>query len=786
MKDKTCLSENYLKTLNKYFNAANYLTVAQLYLKSNPLLKQKLSLNDIKPKLVGHWGTCAGQNFVYTHCNRVITKYDLNMILISGPGHGGNFFVANSYLEGSYSEFYPQVSLDEKGMTRLCKYFSFPGGVSSHVSPEVPGSINEGGELGYSLAHGFGAVFDNPNLIATVIVGDGESETGPLATAWHSNKFVNPKTDGAVLPILHLNGYKINNPTVLARIPKKQLISLFEGYGYKPYFVEGSDAMQMHKTMAIAMDKCIKDIRKIQYNSRYGKSNKNIVWPMIILRTPKGWTGPKVVDGLTVEDSFRAHQIPVNFSKPGHLQILEDWLKSYKPEELFDDNYKLKEEISEILPKGERRISSNPNGNGGLLLKELKTPDLKDCAVTVKKPGETRAQDMLELGGYIKRLFELNKDNNNYRIFSPDEAMSNRLYKVFETENRNFNADIWDNDDKLKKDGRIMDSYLSEHMCEGWLEGYLLTGRHGMFNSYEAFLRVVDSMVSQHIKWLKMSSEVPFRKPISSLNLILTSNVWQQDHNGYTHQDPGFLDHIANKKPEFIKAYLPADANTLIATFDKCSKMKNTVNVITASKHPSFQWLNMEQAKKHVEKGVSIWDFACRNDKDKPDVILACCGDTVTLEAMAAITLVKKYLPKLNVRFVNVVNLMKLANDTCHPDGMTDAEFDKIFTKDKPIVFNFHGYPRLIKMLMYNRTNKNLNVFGYEEEGTITSSFDMRVRNKIDRYNLLKCITEVCNIPVKDKKAIQLEIENTLSFHKKYIVENGIDMPEILDWKFEN
>lgn len=785
MKDSKLTSNKYLNTLDKYWRAANYLTVAQLYLLKNPLLRNKLDVSDVKQKLVGHWGTCAGQNFVYAHCNRVITKYDLDMILLSGPGHGGNFFVANSYLEGTYSEFYPKVSQDEKGMARLCKQFSFAGGIPSHVAPETPGSINEGGELGYCLAHAYGAIFDNPNLIATAIVGDGEAETGPLATSWHSNKFVNPARDGAVLPILHLNGYKINNPTVLSRIPHNELESLFVGYGYKPYFVEGNNPKVMHKLMAKAMDACVEQIKQIWFNARNGKPQSKIAWPMIVLRTPKGWTGPKIVDNQMVENSFRAHQIPIKMDKPEHLQMLEAWLKSYNPDELFGDDYKLKPEIAEILPKGDRRISANPHANGGALLKELKTPSLKDCAVDVPAPGSVKTQDMLELGGYIKKLFELNADNCNYRIFSPDEAMSNRLYKAFEVENRTFNTTILDTDDKLNVSGRIMDSYLSEHCCEGWLEGYLLTGRHGMFDSYEAFIRVVDSMVAQHGKWLKVTRELKWRKPISSLNLILTSHTWQQDHNGYTHQDPGFLDHMVNKAPSVTRMYLPADANSLIATFDMCSKMKDTINVITASKHPSFQWLTMAQAEKHVKKGIGVWDFACLNNSKTPDVVIACAGDTPTVEAIALVTYIKKYLPKLNVRFINVVNLFRLLPNTEHPEGLTDKEFNELFTTDKPIIFNFHGYPRLIKEMLYNRANHNLNVFGYEEEGTITTSFDMRVKNKIDRYNLLKTVAEVCKVAPATKKKIITDMDKKLEEHKKFICEYGVDTKEFTDWKFE-
>lgn len=785
MKNINYSSNEYFATLDKYFRASNYLTVAQLYLMKNPLLREPLSMDDIKKKIVGHWGTCSGQNFIYTHCNRVITKYDQDMILISGPGHGGNFFVANSYLEGTFSEYYPEVTEDELGMAKLCKQFSFAGGLPSHVAPEIPGSIHEGGELGYSLAHGFGAVFDNPDLIATVIVGDGEAETGPLATSWHSNKFINPKSDGAVLPILHLNGYKIANPTILARMPKDQLINLFRGYGYDPIFVEGDKPMTMHRLMASAMDKCIERIRSIQYTARSGKVSSNIVWPMIILRTPKGWTGPKSIDLKPVENSFRAHQIPITMEKPEHLSMLEDWLKSYRPEELFDDNFRLNEDIKAILPKGDKRISANPYANGGKLLKNLKTPNLKDCAVEVKKAGTVIAQDMKELGEYIKRLFELNKDNKNYRIFSPDEAMSNRLYKAFEAEDRRFNSKILPTDEELSMDGRIMDSYLSEHMCEGWLEGYLLTGRHGMFNSYEAFIRVVDSMVTQHSKWLKVARELKWRKPISSLNLVCTSNAWQQDHNGYSHQDPGFLTHMAEKTAGVVSEYLPFDANTLIATFDMCTKSKDKINVITASKHPRFQWLNMTQAKRLVGDGIGTLDFACINDSKNPDIILACAGDTPTLEVIALTTLIKKYIPTLNVRVVNVLNLFRLADASKRPDGLTDEEFDAIFTTNKPVIFNFHGYADLIKGLVYDRHNKNFHVFGYKEEGTITTPFDMRVRNEIDRYHLLKVVAQNVKLAPATKNKILREMDKKLAEHNAYIVEYGVDIPEIESWRFE-
>lgn len=771
-------SEQYLEKLNKYWRAANYLSCAQLYLLKNPLLRDPLKLSHIKKKVVGHWGTVPGQNFVYAHCDRVIQKFDLNMMLIAGPGHGGNFYIANSYLEGVYSEVYPEIGLDYEGIERLCKRFSFPNGVSSHVSPEVPGSIHEGGELGYSLAHAYGAVLDNPDLIATVIVGDGEAETGPLATSWHANKLLNPHTDGNVLPILHLNGYKISNPTILARMPRVELIKLFEGYGYAPIIVEGSEPMKMHKAMAKAMDSCIRDIQRSK------KSKNRHANPMIILITPKGWTCPQEVNGKQVEGSFRAHQVPIEVKNADDLEILNKWLSSYKPSELFDENARLIPEIQEILPKGDKRISANPNSNGGKLMLSIITPQVEDYLLQFKKAGSVRTQDMLELGGYIRDLFKLNKDNRNYRIFSPDEAMSNRLYRVFEAENRAFNEKIVESDEFLSPSGRVMDSFLSEHLCEGMLEGYLLTGRHGMFDSYEAFMRIVDSMVSQHAKWLKVCSELSWRAPISSLNLVLTSNVWQQDHNGFTHQDPGFLDHLSSKSAEFVRMYLPPDTNTLLYTFDHCTRSTNKINVIVASKHPSFQWLSPEKAKKHTEAGVGVWDFACQGDKDNPDIVLACCGDTATLEMMATASLVREYLPELNVRFVNVVDLMKLVSNDQHPHGLTDEEYDRIFTKKVPIVFNFHGYPRLIHQLTYKRNNQNLHVSGYCEQGTITTPFDMRVRNGIDRYHLMMKVIKYASIPKTKKNTIQKELEEKLAKHSAYVAENGIDMPEILNWKW--
>lgn len=781
-KDKQMLSDEYLAKVDAYWRAANYLAAAQLYMLDNPLLREPLTRDQIKKKIVGHWGTVPGQNFVYVHLNRVIKKYDLDMILLSGPGHGGNFFVANSYLEGTYSEVYPNVGQDYEGMKKLCKQFSFPGGISSHVAPETPGSINEGGELGYSIAHAFGAVFDNPDLIAAVTVGDGEAETGPLATAWHSNKFLNPASDGAVLPILHLNGYKINNPTVFARISKDEVQSFFHGCGWEPHFVEGDDPMTMHKLMAKTLDKCIEKIKKIQKDAREGKNTERPFWPMIVLRTPKGWTGPKVVDGLKIEGSFRAHQVPITMEKPEHMQLLKDWLLSYKPEELFDENYRLIPELRELAPEGDHRISANPHANGGKLLRDLRLPDFKKYAVNVPSPGGVKTQDMLELGGYIRDVFRLNEESKNFRMFGPDESMSNRMYRAFEATNRDFNAEIYPDDDKLAKDGRIMDAYLSEHMCEGWLEGYILTGRHGFFASYEAFIRVVDSMAAQHAKWLKVCNQLPWRQDIASLNLILTSNVWQQDHNGFTHQDPGFLDHIANKKADVVRMYLPPDANCLLSCFDHCIKSKNYVNVIVASKHPSFQWLTMEQTVNHCTQGISIWDWASNDEGTEPDIVIASCGDTPTLEALAATTILRDNLPGIKIRFVNVVDLMKLQPHGVHPHGLTDADYDAIFTKDKPIIFNFHGYPTLIHELTYTRHNKNLHVFGYVEEGTITTPFDMRVQNKIDRFDLVKTAITVLPQLGNTGSALFQKMNDLLVKHKNYIAEVGEDIPEVKDW----
>ena len=781
--EKQPLNQEMLDKIDAYWRAANYLSAGQLYLLDNPLLREPLTMDQIKKKIVGHWGTVPGQNFVYAHCNRVIKRYDLDMILLSGPGHGGNFMIANTYLEGSYSEVYPNISQDEEGMKKMFKQFSFPCGVPSHCAPETPGSINEGGELGYSIAHAFGAVFDNPDLIATTVVGDGEAETGPLATSWQSNKFLNPITDGAVLPILHLNGYKISNPTIFSRLSHEELECFFKGCGWKPYFVEGDDPMTMHKKMAETMDTVIEEIKAIQKNARENNDPTRPFWPMIVLRTPKGWTGPKVVDGKQIEGSFRAHQVPIMMDQPEHLQMLNEWLKSYHPEELFDENGKLIPELKELAPKGDRRIGSNPHANGGLLLKDLRLPDFRSYGIEVE-PGKTKAQDMIELGGYIRDIFELNEENKNFRIFGPDESMSNRLYKVFETQNRDWNAGLLDTDDCLARNGRIMDGMLSEHMCEGWLEGYLLTGRHGFFASYEAFIRIVDSMAAQHAKWLKVCNQLSWRQPIASLNFILTSNVWQQDHNGFTHQDPGFLDHIANKKADVVRMYLPPDANCLLSCFDHCIKSKNYVNAIVASKHPSCQWLSMEQAVKHCTQGVGIWEWASNDQGEEPDVVIAGCGETPTLEALAAVTILRDNMPDLKIRFINVVDLFKLQSNTQHPHGLSDTDYDALFTKDKPIIFAFHGYPTLIHELTYYRHNRNLQVFGYQEEGTITTPFDMRVQNEIDRYHLVQAVINA--LPQLGNKGSYLlqKMRDTLVAHKQYISEYGMDLPEVQEWKW--
>jgi len=772
------LDKKELILMDKYFRATNYLSVAQLYLLDNPLLRKKLTMNDIKPNVVGHWGTAPGQNFVYTHLNRIIKKYDLNMMYISGPGHGGQAMIANAYFEGTYTETYPNITEDIEGLKKLCKQFSFPGGVSSHVAPETPGSINEGGELGYSLLHAYGAVLDNPSLIVACVIGDGEAETGPLATSWHVNKFMNSKTDGVVIPILHLNGYKIANPSIFARISEEERINFFKGCGYKPYVVELLDDENIHNTMARALDNIIEEIKIIK------KSNNRPMWPMIILKTPKGWTGPKEINGKIIENSFRSHQVPIVINKETDLKLLEKWLMSYNPKELFDKNGKLIPELKELVPIGYRRMGANPNANGGLLLKNLRVPDYKEYEVKVDKPGNVIAQDMIELGKYVRDLIKLNKDSRNFRAFAPDETLSNRLNYVFEETNRKWNADILSTDEYLDKDGYIFDSMLSEHVCEGLLEGYLLTGRHGFFNCYEAFIRIVDSMTSQHAKWLKVTSELPWRKEISSLNYVLTSHVWQQDHNGFTHQDPGFMNHLVTKKADITRIYLPPDANCLLQCFDHCIRSKNYINVIIASKHPRPQWLTMEQAIKHCTEGIGIWSWASNDNGEEPDIVMACCGDTPTLEVLAATSILRNNFSDIKVRVVNVFDLMKLQSNTEHPHGLSDSDYDLIFTKDKPIIFAFHGYPNLIHQLTYRRTNKDLHVRGYNEEGTITTPFDMRVQNKIDRFNLVKDALKYLPLGNKGSRLNQW-CKDKLVEHKQYINEYGQDMPEIRNWKWK-
>ena len=784
-RNKTAVSTELLTKMDAWWRAANYLSACQLYLLDNPLLKDELKPEHVKKKIVGHWGTVPGQNFIYTHLNRAINKFDLDMIYISGPGHGGNGMIAQDWLDGSYSEVYPNISQDLEGMKKLFKQFSFPGGTSSHVAPEVPGSINEGGELGYSLAHAFGAVMDNPELIAACVVGDGEAETGPLATAWHCNKFINPVYDGTVLPILHLNGYKISNPTIFSRISHGEVQKFFEGCGWKPYFVEGDDPMTMHKLMAETMDKAVSEILEIRSKAREKADKSRVVWPMIVLRTPKGWTGPKEVCGNKIEGSFRAHQVPVLMDDPSHLEILATWLRSYKPTELFDDNGKLRPDIKELSPCGTRRMGANPHANGGLLLRDLRMPDFRDYAVDVPAPGTVNAQDMSELGGFVRDIFKLNEESRNFRIFGPDETMSNRLGKVFEETNRCWNAELKQDDEFLASDGRVMDSMLSEHMCEGALEGYLLTGRHGFFNSYEAFIRIVDSMFSQHAKWLKVCNQLPWRQSIASLNYILSSNVWQQDHNGFTHQDPGFLDHVANKKADVVRLYLPPDANCLLSTVDHCLKSRDYVNVIVSSKHPRPQWLTMEQAVKHCTQGIGIWGWASNDQGSEPDVVMACCGDTPTLETLAAVMILREALPDVKIRVINVVDLMRLQPRAEHPHGLTDEDYDMLFTKDKPIVFAFHGYATLVHELTYRRHNKNLHVRGYKEEGTITTPFDMRVQNDIDRFDLVMDV--IYRLPQLGNRGGSLvqKMKDKLVEHQQYITEYGMDLPEVLNWKWE-
>ena len=789
MSKKDPLTKSQLELINAWWRASNYLAACQLYLLDNPLLREPLKPEHLKRTIVGHWGTCPGKNFIYTHLNRVINKYDLDMIYLSGPGHGGNAMVAQDYLDGSYTEIYPNISRDAEGMKKLFKQFSFPGGIASHVAPETPGSINEGGELGYSLSHAFGAVMDNPDLIAACVVGDGEAETGPLATAWHSNKFLNPKTDGAVLPILHLNGFKIANPTVFSRISHEEAEMFFKGCGWEPRFVEGDDPMVMHQKMAAALDWAVREIQRIQ---EYARSTGDVTrprWPMIVLRSPKGWTGPKEVDGKPLEGCWRAHQVPiaVHDGAPGRVQELEQWLKSYRPEELFDENGTLIPELQALAPKGNRRMGANPHANGGLLLRDLRTPDFRDYAVDVPQPGAVEAQDMTVMGTYVRDVMELNMESRNFRVFGPDETASNRLSPVFEVTGRRWEDPIDEHlDENLDRDGRVMDSMLSEHLCQGWLEGYLLTGRHGFFNSDEAVIRIVDSMVAQHAKWLKVCNQLPWRQKIASLNYVLSSNVWQQDHNGFTHQDPGFLDHVANKKADVVRLYLPPDANCLLSCFDHCIKSRNYVNVMVASKHPRPQWLTMEQAVKHCTQGIGIWQWASNDQGCEPDVVMACCGDTPTLETLAAVTILRHYLPDLKIRVVNVVDLMKLQPHTEHPHGLTDEDYDALFTKDKPIIFAFHGYPTLVHELTYRRRNKNLHVRGYKEEGTITTPFDMRVQNDIDRFDLV--IDTVKRLPQLGNTASYLiqEMQDKLVEHRQYITTYGQDLPEVRDWKWND
>ncbi len=779
------LSEEMALKLDAYFRATNYLSVGQLYLLDNPLLKRKLIKSDIKRKIVGHWGTVPGQNFIYTHLNRIIKEHDLNMIYVSGPGHGGNSIVSNVYLEGSYTEVYPDITEDEEGMKKLFKQFSFPGGISSHVAPETPGSINEGGELGYSLSHSFGAVLDNPDLIVACVVGDGEAETGPLATSWQLNKFINPKTDGIVLPILHLNGYKISNPTVFSRISEDELKFFFFGCGWRPIIVDIDESLSIydrHEKMAKALEECVAMIKEIKYNAENDVTGRPL-FPMIILKTPKGWTGPKEIDGKQIEGTFRAHQVPIVINSDESVQELENWMKSYKPEELFDKRGTLIKELKELCPTGINRMGSNPIANGGLLLKNLRMPDFKKYAVTVEHPGSVETQDMMELGNFVRDIIKYNPQN--FRVFGPDEAMSNRLNHIFEETNRQFNGMVMRNDEFISPNGRVIDSMLSEHVCEGMLEGYLLTGRHGFFNSYEAFIRIVDSMTSQHAKWLKVTSELSWRYKISSLNYILTSHVWQQDHNGYTHQDPGFLNHLVTKKSDIVRMYLPPDTNCLLSVFDHCIRSKNYINVIIASKHPRPQWLSMEDAVKHCTQGIGIWDFASNDQNEEPDLIMACAGETPTLESLAATSILRSNFPEIKIRFINVVDLMRLESNTKHPHGLTDDEYDALFTKDKPIIFNFHGYPSLIHQLVYNRKNNNIHVHGYQEEGTITTPFDMRVQNKIDRYNLvIDSLKYLSGLGNRGSRLIQ-ECKNKLIEHKLHISEYGEDLEEVRNWKWQ-
>ena len=787
-KGGTQITQELLNKMDAYWRATNYLSVGQIYLWDNPLIRKPLKAEHIKPMLLGHWGTTPGQNFMYVHLNRIIKKYDLNMIYVSGPGHGGPALVASTYLEGTYSEVYPDISQDEEGLKKLFTQFSFPGGIPSHVSPECPGSIHEGGELGYSLSHAFGAVFDNPNLIVSCVVGDGEAETGPLATAWHTNKFLNPVTDGTVLPILHLNGYKIANPTILARIGDVELEQLFLGYGWKPYFIEGDDPMTMHRKMAELLDQVTEEIKTIKKNAANGSTTERPQWPMIILKSPKGWTGPKFVDGLPVENHFRSHQVPLPdaASNPEHLKQLEDWFKSYKPEELFDEQGRLLPELADLAPRGEQRMGANPHANGGLLLKDLLMPDFREYRLDVSVRGEMGNGDTRVLGEFARDIINLNRSQRNFRIFGPDETLSNRLNSVFEATNRQWEGETMETDELLEKDGRVMEM-LSEHQCEGWLEGYLLTGRHGLFNCYEAFIHIIDSMFNQHAKWLKVTAELPWRRNIASLNILLASHVWRQDHNGFTHQDPGFLDVVMNKKASVVRVYLPPDANCLLSVMNHCFRSKHYVNVVVAGKHPAPQWLPMEEAVVHCAKGIGIWTWASNDREIEPDVVMACAGDVPTLETLAAVSILREKLPNLKVRVVNVVDLMKLQTNTAHPHGLTDADFDMLFTKTKPVIFAFHGYPWLVHRLTYSRTNHvNIHVRGYKEEGTITTAFDMTVLNEMDRFHLVQDVLDRLPNLGDEVAYLKQEMQDKLIEHHYFIRKNGLDMPEIRNWKWEN